>query len=745
MFNGGYVVDNFALVLKALFLLAGYVVILLSTTYVEEGDYYQGEYYFLLLSSVLGMVMMASSRDLVSIFVALELLSIPAYMLAAWRKRDEKSNEAGMKYFLLGVFASAVMLYGMSLFYGVAGTTLLTGVADAVAKSGNVPIISLAVVFIVVGFAFKVSAVPFHTWAPDTYEGAPTPDHRVPVGGVEGGRVRGAPHAPVRRLPVGQGRLPAAVLGAVGADDDRRQRAGAAPDEHRPHAGLLVHQPGRLHPDAARGGGRSQAPGRRAPGRDHLPDRLRGDEPRRLRRRAGGGPQDPLGRDLQLRRPVQLRARPGHGHDDLPGLAGRRAAARRLDRQVRRVHRRPRAGHDGRRGAGRDRGGELGDRLRLLRPRHAGDVDARRARRRCRAHPGAAAAHPGARPDRRDHDRHRRHPPGRPPLRRPRAPSPTPSGGDPRGSSSASARRRARSRSRPSWRPRSTTPTGGFYAAGGRAGGRSGHFLTSPEVGPLFGAVLARALDTWWDGRGPAVALRGGRRRGRIRARWPARCWRPGRPWPSRAPSATSPSSGRRRSGRPTPAWPWPPSRQLPDEPFAGVVLANELLDNLPFRLAVHDGGWREAFVDVDGGGRPSRCWRPFSAVPACLPSTAAARRPSARAGCRRRRWVADAVARLRPPGGSWCSTTRRRRRTMAARPWREWLRTYRDHQRGGHYLADPGAQDITSDVALDQLPPPTTTVDPGRLPAGATAWRRSSRRGGGRGPRTRRRPTWPR
>ena len=175
MFNGGYVVDNFALVLKALFLLAGYIVILLSTTYVEEGDYYQGEYYFLLLSSVLGMVMMASARDLVSIFIALELLSIPAYMLAAWRKRDEKSNEAGMKYFLLGVFASAVMLYGMSLFYGVAGTTRLTGVADAVAKSGNVPIISLAVVFIIVGFAFKVSAVPFHTWAPDTYEGAPTP------------------------------------------------------------------------------------------------------------------------------------------------------------------------------------------------------------------------------------------------------------------------------------------------------------------------------------------------------------------------------------------------------------------------------------------------------------------------------------------------------------------------------------------------------------------------------------------
>src|SRR5262245_6346290 len=170
MFNGGYVVDNFALVLKTLFLLTGYVVVLLSTTYVEEGDYYQGEYYFLLLSSVLGMVMMSSSRDLVSIFVALELLSIPAYLLAAWRKRDEKSNEAGVKYFLLGVFASAVMLYGMSLFYGVAGTTALPNLAETIAEAGNETIITLAIVFIAVGFAFKVSAVPFHTWAPDTYE-----------------------------------------------------------------------------------------------------------------------------------------------------------------------------------------------------------------------------------------------------------------------------------------------------------------------------------------------------------------------------------------------------------------------------------------------------------------------------------------------------------------------------------------------------------------------------------------------
>jgi NADH-quinone oxidoreductase subunit N len=175
MFGGAYVVDDFALVLKALFLLSGYVVVLMSSTYIDEGDYYEGEYYTLLLSSILGMVMMSSSRDLISIFISLELLSIPGYILAAWRKRDTKSNEAGVKYYLLGVFASSVMLYGMSLLYGQAGSTVLTEIAASVQTSANQPIVVLAVVFIIVGFAFKVSAVPFHTWAPDTYEGAPTP------------------------------------------------------------------------------------------------------------------------------------------------------------------------------------------------------------------------------------------------------------------------------------------------------------------------------------------------------------------------------------------------------------------------------------------------------------------------------------------------------------------------------------------------------------------------------------------
>jgi NADH-quinone oxidoreductase subunit N len=177
LFEGSYVVDSMSLILKAMFIVAAYVVVLLSTNYVAEGDYWESEYYTLLACSVLGMVVMASSRDLVGIFVALELLSIPAYMLAGWRKGDSQSNEAGMKYYLMGVFASAVLLYGMSLIYGVGGSTRLDVIALRLTDIGSegVPVVTLAILFTLIGFAFKVSAVPFHVWAPDTYEGAPTP------------------------------------------------------------------------------------------------------------------------------------------------------------------------------------------------------------------------------------------------------------------------------------------------------------------------------------------------------------------------------------------------------------------------------------------------------------------------------------------------------------------------------------------------------------------------------------------
>ena len=176
MFGGSYVVDDFALVMKGLFLLAGYLTVLISTNYIAEGDYAEGEYYLMLLSAVFGMVIMASARDLISIFIALEMLSIPAYLMAGWRKRTLTGNEAGMKYYLMGVFASAVMLYGMSLIFGGTGSTILADIGSQVnAGFMDEPVAVLGIIFVLIGFAFKISAVPFQNWAPDTYEGAPTP------------------------------------------------------------------------------------------------------------------------------------------------------------------------------------------------------------------------------------------------------------------------------------------------------------------------------------------------------------------------------------------------------------------------------------------------------------------------------------------------------------------------------------------------------------------------------------------
>lgn len=170
-----FVIDRYALVLKGLFLLSAYVIVLLSGNYMAEGDYYDSEYYQLIAASVLGMLVMSSARDLVTIFIALELISIPAYLMAAWRKRDLKSNEAGLKYMLMGVFASGILLYGMSLLYGIAGDTKLSVIRSAIESEDTTPLLTLGVLFTIIGFGFKVSAVPFHSWAPDTYEGAPTP------------------------------------------------------------------------------------------------------------------------------------------------------------------------------------------------------------------------------------------------------------------------------------------------------------------------------------------------------------------------------------------------------------------------------------------------------------------------------------------------------------------------------------------------------------------------------------------
>jgi NADH-quinone oxidoreductase subunit N len=170
-----YVVNDFALVFKGLFCVLGLLVLAVSYNYFKVGRFYQGEYYFLMLCSLLGALIMASARDLVSIFIAIELITIPAIVMVALRKRNTKSNEAALKFFLFGVLSSALMLYGMSLVFGITGETTLTGIRESLVGRGDEPIVVLAIFFLLVGFGFKISAVPFHFWAPDTYEGAPAP------------------------------------------------------------------------------------------------------------------------------------------------------------------------------------------------------------------------------------------------------------------------------------------------------------------------------------------------------------------------------------------------------------------------------------------------------------------------------------------------------------------------------------------------------------------------------------------
>ena len=173
-FGNTYVVDSFAVLFKVFFLAVALVVLLLSARYFRDGRYYQGEYYFLLLSSFLGMLTISSSRDLLMLFISLELVTAPGWLMAGLRKRDPRSNEASLKFFLIGILSTAVMLYGMSLVYGITGSLKLSNVARGLEGSAE-PVAVAAVLFVVAGFAFKVSSVPFHFWAPDAYEGSPIP------------------------------------------------------------------------------------------------------------------------------------------------------------------------------------------------------------------------------------------------------------------------------------------------------------------------------------------------------------------------------------------------------------------------------------------------------------------------------------------------------------------------------------------------------------------------------------------
>jgi len=242
----------------------------------------------------------------------------------------------------------------------------------------------------------------------------------------------------------------------------------------------------------------------------------------------------------------------------------------------------------------------------------------------------------------------------------------------------------------------------GFYTRGGLAG-RRGDFLTAPEVGPLFGAVLARFLDAEWQRLGrasPFTVVDVGAGPGTL-----------ARSIVAAAPEcraalryiAVEVADVQRRSH---PAG--VESRaDLPTESIVGVVIANELLDNLPFRLAVFDGAWREAYVSSAADGALTEVLSaPFDPVPDVLPATPplGARAPLIDAA---RSWLDGARRLVRSGSVIAFDYTVDTTSELALRQWREWLRTYRRHERGGHYLAAPGEQDITTDVPLDQLPAP--------------------------------------
>lgn len=239
----------------------------------------------------------------------------------------------------------------------------------------------------------------------------------------------------------------------------------------------------------------------------------------------------------------------------------------------------------------------------------------------------------------------------------------------------------------------------GFYAVAGQAG-RRGDFITSPEVGPLFGAVLANWIDAEHRrlgapedfviveaGAGPGTLARS------ILAAAPQWTGRYVAVEVSAAQRAQHPEGVRSVAS-------------LPDAPLTGVVIANELLDNLPFRLAVFDGGWREAYVEVAADGALSEVTVPAPAEWSWLPShaTHGARVPLQQAAAE---WVGTVRSRMTAGRMLLFDYCTARTAVLAAGPWRDWLRTYRGHERGAHYLRDVGLQDITTQVCLDQLPEP--------------------------------------
>ena len=173
--RGLVAIDGFALFFKAVFLVSAALTVMMSGPYLRVEGVRSGEYYFLILCATLGMMFMASGVDLITLFIGLETMAVSFYILAGYLKPSQKSNEAAVKYFLLGAFSLGILLYGMSILYGVTGSTHLREISTALLGQEDNPVLALALILLAAGMGFKIAAVPFHMWAPDVYEGAPTP------------------------------------------------------------------------------------------------------------------------------------------------------------------------------------------------------------------------------------------------------------------------------------------------------------------------------------------------------------------------------------------------------------------------------------------------------------------------------------------------------------------------------------------------------------------------------------------
>ncbi len=418
-FRGMVVLDPFALFFNVVIGYATGLVILLSMDYIRREGQEAGEFYILILLSSLGMMLMASAGDLIIVFLGLETMSIALYVLTGFFRHRLEAGEASLKYFLLGAFASGFFLYGIALIFGATGSTNLDRIANAVAAgAGRDPMLAIGFGLLLVGFGFKISSVPFHMWAPDAYEGAPTSITALIATGSKAAAfasllrvlltaLRGAPlDWPMLMWGMAAITMTVGNVVALAQQNIKRMLAYSS----IAHVGYML--VGVVAGGSLGNGARALLPARV---HVHHRGRLRRGPAARAQRARGGAAR-------RLRRARHAASGAGGGPVGLPALADRHPAHRGLRRQVLPLRRR---GEVGLRVAGRDRRAELRGRRLLLPAPHRVHVHARARGRADRDGPVALRrAGPGGGPLGRGAARRGPRPPLRPgPGRRHPAPA----------------------------------------------------------------------------------------------------------------------------------------------------------------------------------------------------------------------------------------------------------------------------------------------------------------------------------